>query len=451
MRGRRGPVPSRVGVGDDLRPSERPAPASQRAPTRSSLRDRRGDRTSAGEIQGGTVRDLRGARRRGRERDGLAGPGAARRGPRSESSDGDVGAGGRGIRVATVAAVAALAVVRGNDVARIRSGRTPIRHRRRPSGDTAPCHLQPRCGRHRGCRRDRLQRATVRARRHRPLSVRRHLTTPPARRARRRARPRRQPVRRRARSTSTSRTTTGGGGRSGRSRNPCRATTSTTATRNRTPTAISRTGVRRRRDTRVRVPELRSAARLHAGNGHVLAHRRAQLRALSPPRRLRSRSEGNDPGGRQRDVPMAEARPGGTSERRLPMHAGVLAPSALLVLARERSHAGGRAALGVALRRWSRRRPQLELAQLSAVGAAGPRGPARPGRRDLREFVIGTGGVKKDAAHLRCVAGGARRRPGHHVRHHRDRTARAGFTWKWMSAEDQPAFSDTQTEPVACH
>ena len=28
---------------------------------------------------------------------------------------------------------------------------------------------------------------------------------------------------------------------------------------------------------------------------------------------------------------------------------------------------------------------------------------------------------------------------------------RAGFTWQWLSAEGQPAFADTKTNPVACH
>ena len=98
----------------------------------------------------------------------------------------------------------------------------------------------------------------------------------------------------------------------------------------------------------LRVPELRSAARLHAGNRRVLAHRRAQLRALPAPRRLRTCREGNDSRGGQRDVSMAETRPCDTSERRVRMHAGLLAPSAVLVLvlAGERCHAGGRAALG---------------------------------------------------------------------------------------------------------
>jgi len=69
----------------------------------------------------------------------------------------------------------------------------------------------------------------------------------------------------------------------------------------------------------------------------------------------------------------------------------------------------------------------------------------------IREFIIGTGGSRKDP----LVAGPWPTT----VAVAQDTTfgvlelglRHAGFTWRWVSAADQPEFSDERTTPVACH
>jgi hypothetical protein len=71
--------------------------------------------------------------------------------------------------------------------------------------------------------------------------------------------------------------------------------------------------------------------------------------------------------------------------------------------------------------------------------------------RGIREFVIGTGGVKKDPLTSDVWPTGLAAAQDTTFGVIEIELQAAGFTWQWVSAEGQPAFSDSQTEPVACH
>jgi hypothetical protein len=82
-----------------------------------------------------------------------------------------------------------------------------------------------------------------------------------------------------------------------------------------------------------------------------------------------------------------------------------------------------------------------------------PQDPA--GRLDpahgMREFVVGTGGVKKEPLEPGSWPAGLAAAQDTTFGVLEMELQRAGFTWQWVSAEAQPAFSDTRTSPVACH
>jgi serine/threonine-protein kinase len=83
-----------------------------------------------------------------------------------------------------------------------------------------------------------------------------------------------------------------------------------------------------------------------------------------------------------------------------------------------------------------------------------PQDPAgRPDpARGIRQFVIGTGGVKKTSLTSDVWPAGLAAAQDTTFGVIKIELQGTGFTWQWVSAEDQPAFSDdTRTEPVACH
>ena len=71
-------------------------------------------------------------------------------------------------------------------------------------------------------------------------------------------------------------------------------------------------------------------------------------------------------------------------------------------------------------------------------------------KRGIREFVVGTGGTRKDelASDVWPEALAAAQDTAFGVL--KITLADAGFTWEWVSAAGQPEFSDTRTTPVSC-
>ena len=119
---------------------------------------------------------------------------------------------------------------------------------------------------------------------------------------------------------------------------------------------------------RARVPELQPPRGLYVPRSPVLALHRAQLRAVRDVGRMwpcRGWCRGRT---WEHDVSVAQARSRDLSEREVPMHPGVLASPAVLVLDGDAADARGAAAVGPALCRARGRRTQRERAQLSTVG-----------------------------------------------------------------------------------
>ena len=204
--------------------------------------------------------------------------------------------------------------------------------------------------------------------------------------------------------------------------------------------------LRRTRDGagRVRLLELQPPGRLHADD-HVCWH----FVALNSELCMTSGgcgpvADGTSPAPATRCT-MAATRPRDTSERpEVRMHAGLLASSAVLVLAGDRPIAGGPAPVGVALHSARGRRAQRRMRTTTSDGI---RWTARADRSEPRDPRV----RRRD---------GWRQEGRPHVGHDawptglataQDTTfgvllitlGEAGFTWQWVSAEGQPAFTDT--------
>ena len=70
--------------------------------------------------------------------------------------------------------------------------------------------------------------------------------------------------------------------------------------------------------------------------------------------------------------------------------------------------------------------------------------------RGIRQFVVGTGGTRKDRLASGAWPSGLAVAQDTTFGVLKITLADAGFTWEWVSAEGQPAFSDTRTMPVSC-
>ncbi|MEO8424021.1 MAG: protein kinase [Actinomycetota bacterium] len=71
-------------------------------------------------------------------------------------------------------------------------------------------------------------------------------------------------------------------------------------------------------------------------------------------------------------------------------------------------------------------------------------------RRGIREFVVGTGGARKDRLASGVWPDGLAAAQDTTFGVLMITLADAGFTWEWVSAAGQPEFSDSRTTPVSC-
>jgi hypothetical protein len=70
--------------------------------------------------------------------------------------------------------------------------------------------------------------------------------------------------------------------------------------------------------------------------------------------------------------------------------------------------------------------------------------------RGIREFIIGTGGARKDGLGSGAWPSGLAAAQDTTFGVLKIALADTGFTWEWVSAAGQPEFSDTRTTPVSC-
>jgi hypothetical protein len=70
--------------------------------------------------------------------------------------------------------------------------------------------------------------------------------------------------------------------------------------------------------------------------------------------------------------------------------------------------------------------------------------------RGIREFVVGTGGARKDRLASDVWPTGLAAAQDTTFGVLQITLGEAGFTWEWVSAEGQPEYSDTRTTPVDC-
>jgi tRNA A-37 threonylcarbamoyl transferase component Bud32 len=78
-----------------------------------------------------------------------------------------------------------------------------------------------------------------------------------------------------------------------------------------------------------------------------------------------------------------------------------------------------------------------------------PQGQA-DARRGMREFVVGTGGAKKDSLTSEVWPSGLAAAQDTTFGILKITLADAGYLWEWVSAEGQPEYSDSITTPVSC-
>jgi hypothetical protein len=71
-------------------------------------------------------------------------------------------------------------------------------------------------------------------------------------------------------------------------------------------------------------------------------------------------------------------------------------------------------------------------------------------KRGIREFIVGTGGVKKDSLTSDVWPSGLASAQDTTFGVLKITLANTGYTWKWVSAEGQPEFSDMVAAPVSC-
>ena len=79
-----------------------------------------------------------------------------------------------------------------------------------------------------------------------------------------------------------------------------------------------------------------------------------------------------------------------------------------------------------------------------------PTGAVDP-ERGIREFVIGLGGVKKESLTSDLLPAGLAAAQDTSFGVLQMGLTRTGYTWEWVSAAGQPAFSDSQATAVDCH
>ena len=71
-------------------------------------------------------------------------------------------------------------------------------------------------------------------------------------------------------------------------------------------------------------------------------------------------------------------------------------------------------------------------------------------KRGIREFIVGTGGARKDSLAAGTWPSGLAAAQDSTFGVLQMTLEDAGYIWKWVSAAGQPAFSDTAATPVDC-
>jgi hypothetical protein len=75
----------------------------------------------------------------------------------------------------------------------------------------------------------------------------------------------------------------------------------------------------------------------------------------------------------------------------------------------------------------------------------------RDPKHGIREFINGLGGVKKDAMGFGAWPAELADAQDTSFGVLEMSLLRSGYTWRWVSAPGQPAFTDTRATPAACH